>query len=533
MKGLEETRPANTENYLQLSSNNLSHLSPTLGTLHYELIQYIFSFLSLNDVCVTVPLVCRSWRALVDNEKNSIKKMLTAEDCQEELSNLENRFSESEVCSMLCQLAVKNSQFAQKTLLNVLEKVNLKTASVFYRIAQEGNHWAQYCMGRIYVAAKKEDSKYLQMAADRGNLHAEFFLSKLKCLNEPYEMWIKLLTGPANKGSPEAQFELARICGDYLKAQKLYLKSAEQGHSLAMFTLYRQGMLAWEERFAWLIKATKAERNYYYGSEMACFRVGRHYQRSKTCKKNFPENILQTLESFINEEILSLPDTLKKIFELGRLLENDTLDEKSKKWLNYFGFYGTDPNIFPFLIGLMYGLGVLLPKDEEQALHYFLEGLKQQDPVHLWRPQSLRTFHLKERKPNLSFLNEFVGLVGDNDNLIDILIKFIYEQANSGNPSYQYILGHFCLSQVRGLSGQEAFKWFEASADKNFSDANYVLIYLSVLKKDDDKVVKYFQKFTEGDSVLKEMLIKDFLEVLKEECPNKVSDTLLSQIKKL
>lgn len=508
---------------------------PTLGPIHPELTLHIFSFLSLQEVVTVLPLVCKSWRSLLDPHISRLNKMKNEAEA-EDLDYFNQRYSEVEVCEMLCKLAVKNSKFAQRALLNLVEASRLKIVGVFYKIAKNENMWGQYCLGRVLSLYQIDKMRNINRCAQKGLIHAQFYLGKhYLALNED-ELARNKFRSAADEKMMEAQFELSRICGDQKESHELLQLAAKQGHARAMLKLFSFPSLALKERFEWLIKAALSKDSIYYGCEAACLALGRQVARRKLDMleeklEDYPKEILEELDSLANEEKQAELGSFKKYFDLGFLFQSNLNEEKEYDWLCYCDVLSHDPNCFPFIIGLMYGLGVVFQKDDDQALKYFIEGIKQQDPIKIWRPSTFTPFLLEQRRCNLSFLNN-LGKINDRP-LRKILLDFLREKASSDSFEYQFIIGIICLSGVKGTTFKEGFSWIEKAAEKDYLEACFLLFIHYLREKDYKKAITYFQKLKNEQPKLKKIILKEFLESLKDDPAWEISETLISKLKNI
>ncbi len=133
--------------------------------------------------------------------------------------------------------------------------------AIWTPLAKQGNLWAQYDLGYIYLNGKgvpenyKAAKKWFTLSAEQGYSRGQHQLGLMylhgKGVPENHKIAVKWLTLAAEKGNDMAQYALGYmhylgkgVPQNYKTAAKLYIKSAEQGHAFAQLHLghlYQRG----------------------------------------------------------------------------------------------------------------------------------------------------------------------------------------------------------------------------------------------------------------------------------------------------
>jgi TPR repeat protein len=82
----------------------------------------------------------------------------------------------------------------------------------------------------------------------------------------------------------------------------------------------------------------------------------------------------------------------------------------------------------------------------------------------------------------------------------------VREKAEKGISDYQFILGRFSLSKVRGTEEKEALNWFEKANAQGHSDSCYFIFRIYQLQKDEINMEKYLKKIEENSPILAYLL---------------------------
>lgn len=469
-----------------------------------ELTSYLFSFIKPSEIIQGVKLTCKLWSRIASDNilwENLARKAFEKPLEKKEAAVLCYFNGEKRYAELLCEAAAHGSERAQEELLINLKDLEhtVDSCRLFKELADKENPWAQYCLATLYFhfggKYQKAAFELLKKASDKGVLHAQFYWGKSfyeeysnnglfhyknseqktteerSAIEEKGKLGESLVLDLCDKGFAEAQIYAVRNFALPKEVKKdLLRKACEAGNPSAIY-------------FSQFKKKSKnrrqtLERAAHLGSAKAAFELGH-------------------LKAQIGEEIPEdaiLPYRLGH--QYGKLKKRlGHPDDKLKK----------DPNrkaeawkqLRHYEESLMYGeklygslplqctqillSGLVLQKDESQALHWFKK-------IVAFREDLNEKFF-----DNILILTK---LIEENPAFCTKITEFYTKKAEMGKAYYQFRLADLYEHGKYGMEKnvEKALELFEEAAEAGDLDAINRLCYVYGIgeygKKDSAKFKK-------------------------------------------
>lgn len=366
---------------------------------------------------------------------------------------------------------------------NITEAIECFTIS-----AEQGNTYAQYRLGRLYLDETEVDKDidaavhWLSKAAEQDNEYAQYTLGILYLSGEEvpldFEKGETLLRCSAEQGNPYAMYRYGCLLRDVYGAKDAFLqwiqKAAAQNHPGALYTLCAQDMADnFPKALTYLNRLEKLGRK---ENSYIAYYLGKLYLMDENRLKDVPKAIAFLQEAAEQENDMALY-TLGKLYFSGKDVPKNVpfaifCLERAAKLENSYAEYQ---------LGQLYIRGIDVPQDVGLGLWYLNSAADKDNDMALY---ALGKLHL-------------TGENGVEQNIGKALDCF-HRSAGLDNAAACYQLGKIYLA---GIFVQKnvgtALAYLEKSASLDNDAAMYALgnIYLQGedVPKDVEMAVQYFK----------------------------------------
>ncbi len=374
----------------------------------------------------------------------------------------------------------------------LIEGEELEAIECFKMSAEQGNEYAQYRLGKLYLNGTETVEKdidqalyWLWKAEAQNNEYAQYTLGNLYLDGEIVEKdqgkGEELLQKSAEQGNPYAAYRYGCLLRDEYEAHSEALswiqKAADRNHPGALYTLCQLNMKDnYAVSFGYLNRLEQLDRT---ENSHIVYYLGKLYLMDENRLKDVPKALSYLQEAAEQENDMALY-TLGKVYLAGKdVLINIPLAisylEKAAKLKNSYAEYQ---------LGQLYIRGIDVPKDVSRGIWYLNSSAEKDNDMALYA------------------LGKLYLACEDIPQDINKALDCLQKSADLGNASAHYQLGKLYLEGTVVLKDvPKALYHLEESARLENDWAMYTLgvLYLKGedVQKDIGAAIGYLEKATE------------------------------------
>lgn len=504
---------------MNITFDTKQHLTAPILQLDPEISRIVFSFVRPSDILKGINLTCKPWSRLVADQ--ILWNMVALRALKEPFSKqdreiVEEFFDEKTHITLLCSAAVEGSKLAQNWLLerlDALEKTQ-DTCKLFKELADQGNPWAQYCLGKIYlkfgIEYQNRGMCLLQSAMQKGVLEAKFLYARQTSYYYGSPTYQEILEKFRKKGLPTFSDE-----GELIE------ELASQNFIPARIYLYIHQNFG-EDFFEKAIKEENGDLLFFYSTNPF---ITDPQQKLKLLQKamnlghikaGFLLALTMTRDNRKFEELENaLPPPL--CYQMGvRCATGRNRDYYLEQYDSIV--LSNQVEELPALYCLMHLQGKILEQSEVKAFFYFKKVISS-------------GLDLKcDNRGLLDLLEKLDQAINSNPSFCQKIFDYYTRKAQEGKGYYQFRLGDL---YEKGRYGQEkniekALEFYEKASQNDDLEASYRLCKIYAFEKynqkfNAEKVLETFARVYElsdrADRLLKKISKKcsdqDLIEKLK------------------
>lgn len=385
----------------------------------------------------------------------------------------------------------------------LFQEGNISEAMEYFTMsAEQGNTYAQYRLGRLYLDGTEVDKDidsavhWLSKAVEQDNVYAQYTLGILYLSGEEVpldpEKGETLLQRSAEQGNSYAMYRYGCLLRDVYEAKDASLlwiqKAAAQDHPGALYTLCSQDMADnFQKALTYLSRLEKLDRK---ENSYIAYYLGKLYLMDENRLKDVPKALSYLQEAAGQENDMALY-TLGKLY----LLEKDVPKnipfavsclEQAAKLENSYAEYQ---------LGQLYIQGIDVPQDVSRGLWYLNSAANRDNDMALYALGKLYLTGESGVEQNVGKALDCFQRSADLDNSaacyqlgkiyldgvyvpknVGTALAYLEKSAFLGNDAAMYALGNLYLKGEDVPKDVEmAVQYFKAAADRGNDYAMYQL----------------------------------------------------------